>query len=103
MCGFAVEFSYAKSAPPVSLARLRKASAAMSSRGPDGAGEWISADGSLGMVHRRLAILDLSESGSQPMATSDGSIRIVFNGEIYNFIELREQLKRKGYKFRSSS
>jgi asparagine synthase (glutamine-hydrolysing) len=103
MCGFAAEFSYAKSAPPVSLARLRKASAAMTARGPDGAGEWISADGCVGMVHRRLAILDLSESGSQPMATSDGSTRIVFNGEIYNFLELREQLKRKGYEFRSSS
>jgi asparagine synthase (glutamine-hydrolysing) len=103
MCGFAAEFSYAKSAPPVSLARLQKASAAMTVRGPDGSGEWISADGCIGLVHRRLAILDLSESGAQPMATSDGSTRVVFNGEIYNFPELRVQLERKGYQFHSNS
>jgi asparagine synthase (glutamine-hydrolysing) len=103
MCGFATEFSYSRSAPPVSASRLQKASAAMTVRGPDGAGEWISADGCVGLVHRRLAILDLSESGAQPMATPDGSIRIVFNGEIYNFRELRAQLERKGYRFRSQS
>jgi asparagine synthase (glutamine-hydrolysing) len=103
MCGFAAEFSYAKGAPPISASRLQKASAAMTVRGPDGAGEWISADGCVGLVHRRLAILDLSESGAQPMVTSDGSTRIVFNGEIYNFRELRAQLERKGYRFRSQS
>src|ERR1700685_1240783 len=103
MCGFAAEFSYAKAPAPVSLARLQKASAAMTVRGPDGSGEWISADGCIGLVHRRLAILDLSESGAQPMATSDGSTRVVFNGEIYNFPELRVQLERKGYQFHSNS
>ena len=75
----------------------------MTVRGPDGAGEWFSADGCVGLVHRRLAILDLSGSGAQPMATSDGSARIVFNGEIYNFRQLRAQLERKGYRFRSQS
>jgi asparagine synthase (glutamine-hydrolysing) len=87
----------------VSAVRLQKASAAMAVRGPDGAGEWISADGCVGLVHRRLAILDLSESGAQPMVTSDGTTRIVFNGEIYNFPQLRAQLERKGYRFRSNS
>src|SRR3979490_1818504 len=101
MCGLAAEFSYSRSAPAVSASRLRKASEAMRTRGPDGVGEWISDDGYVGLVHRRLAILDLSESGAQPMATSDGSIRIVFNGEIYNFRELRAQLELKGYRFRS--
>jgi asparagine synthase (glutamine-hydrolysing) len=103
MCGFAAEFSYGRSATPVSLARLQKASAAMMVRGPDGSGEWTSADGCVGLVHRRLAILDLSEFGAQPMATPDGSTRIVFNGEIYNFPELRAQLERKGHRFRSNS
>jgi asparagine synthase (glutamine-hydrolysing) len=75
----------------------------MATRGPDGAGEWISADGCVGLVHRRLAILDLSESGAQPMMAPDVSTRIVFNGEIYNFRELRARLEQKGYRFRSNS
>lgn len=75
----------------------------MLKRGPDGAGLWISDNKRIGLGHRRLAIIDLSESGAQPMATQDGSARIVFNGEIYNYRELRRELEAKGYRFYSQS
>ena len=103
MCGVTAEFAYRDSAAPVSRERLERVSAAMASRGPDGANLWISADGRVGLAHRRLAIIDLSEAGAQPMATPDGKIRIAFNGEIYNFRNLRADLQKKGYRFHSQS
>ena len=63
-------------------------------RGPDGAGTFISRDGKLGLGHRRLSIIDLSPSAGQPMASSDGVIQLVFNGEIYNHAEIRTELSR---------
>lgn len=75
----------------------------MASRGPDGAGIWMSSDGRTGLVHRRLAIIDLSESGVQPMADASGQLRITFNGEIYNYRALRKELEAKGIVFRSES
>jgi asparagine synthase (glutamine-hydrolysing) len=74
---------------------------AMRHRGPDGAGEWWSDDGRVGLAHRRLAIIDLSAAGHQPMHDTTGELCIVFNGEIYNFMELREQLVASGHAFRS--
>jgi asparagine synthase (glutamine-hydrolysing) len=74
---------------------------ALRHRGPDGEGEWWSEDGRVGLAHRRLAIIDLSAAGHQPMHDSTGGSCIVFNGEIYNFKELREQLAAGGYAFRS--
>lgn len=74
---------------------------AMYHRGPDGAGLLI--DGQIGLAHRRLAIIDLTENGRQPMSNEDGSVSLVCNGEIYNFVELREELKKKGHRFSSSS
>jgi asparagine synthase (glutamine-hydrolysing) len=74
---------------------------ALRHRGPDGAGEWWSEDGRVGLAHRRLAIIDLSAAGHQPMHDSTGELCIVFNGEIYNFTDLREQLAAKGHTFRS--
>ncbi|QWD00759.1 asparagine synthase (glutamine-hydrolyzing) [Polynucleobacter paneuropaeus] len=71
-------------------------------RGPDDAGVWWSKDGLIGFGHRRLAIFDLSPSGHQPMQDSAGACTIVFNGEIYNFQELRCELVGKGYSFHSS-
>ena len=65
---------------------------AMTHRGPDGAGTWISKDKKIGLGHRRLAILDLSDSASQPMSSADQSIQVVFNGEIYNHLEIRKEL-----------
>jgi asparagine synthase (glutamine-hydrolysing) len=70
-------------------------------RGPDGEGTFSS--GALALGHRRLAILDLSEHGRQPMISSDGWVVLVYNGEVYNYPELREELKREGYVFRSQS
>lgn len=74
---------------------------AMSLRGPDGAGIWLTKTGELGLAHRRLAILDLSEAGAQPMVR--GSHVIVFNGEIYNHRALRAELEAQGHVFRSHS
>ncbi len=76
---------------------------AMCHRGPDDADEWWSNDGRAGLAHRRLSILDLSLAGHQPMHDAIGELSIVFNGEIYNFAELREQLIAKGHAFRSHS
>ncbi|MCR5356789.1 MAG: asparagine synthase (glutamine-hydrolyzing) [Lachnospiraceae bacterium] len=73
----------------------------MSHRGPDGRGVWQEKDVTLG--HRRLAILDLTENGTQPMMYDDGRYVLVFNGEIYNFVEIRDELKEKGYGFFSDS
>lgn len=76
---------------------------AMRARGPDGAGIWISNDATIGMAHRRLSIIDLSEASAQPMAMEDGSLRVVFNGEIYNYRALRAELEAKGHRFRTHS
>lgn len=75
----------------------------MHQRGPDGAGIWVSDDSRAGLVHRRLAIIDLSEAGAQPMTSPDGRVRIVFNGEIYNFRALRQELESAGCHFHSHS
>lgn len=72
-------------------------------RGPDDAGEWWSKDGRLGLGHRRLAIIDVSPSGHQPMQDDTGRYVVVYNGEIYNFKYLRELLQREGTFFRSTS
>jgi asparagine synthase (glutamine-hydrolysing) len=72
-------------------------------RGPDDAGEWWSADGRVGLGHRRLSIIDLSSAGHQPMHDKSGEVSIVFNGEIYNYQELRVQLLTKGHTFSSHS
>lgn len=76
---------------------------AMQQRGPDGRGIWLSEDNRVGMAHRRLSIIDLSASGAQPMASHDGRLHVVFNGEIYNYRQLRAELERKGHQFRSQS
>jgi asparagine synthase (glutamine-hydrolysing) len=75
----------------------------MAHRGPDDAGEWWSADRRVGLGHRRLAIIDLTPSGHQPMHDVAGELCIVFNGEIYNFADLRRELAAKGHSFRSHS
>ena len=73
----------------------------MTHRGPDDAGLWLNDEGSVGLAHRRLSIIDLSPNGHQPMTNEDGSIWLVFNGEIYNFQELRDELQKAGHMFRS--
>ncbi|RMH41614.1 MAG: asparagine synthase (glutamine-hydrolyzing), partial [Deltaproteobacteria bacterium] len=80
-------------------ARVERMAEAIAHRGPDDAGLWHDADCSLG--HRRLALLDLSPAGRQPMSNEDGRVHVVFNGEIYNFAELRADLEGRGHRFRS--
>lgn len=75
----------------------------MLQRGPDAAGEWWSEDGRVGLAHRRLAILDLDARANQPMCSNDARYVIAFNGEIYNFRELRQELERDGAVFRTTS
>jgi asparagine synthase (glutamine-hydrolysing) len=82
---------------------LEAMNATMHHRGPDDRGMWWSADGRVGLAQCRLAILDLTAAGHQPMSTPDGEISITFNGEIYNFIDLRRELESHGYVFRSRS
>ena len=76
---------------------------AMAHRGPDNAGIWWSEDGRVGLGHRRLSIIDLSPAGHQPMQDITGKFIIVFNGEIYNFLELKKELAAKGHTFYSHS
>jgi asparagine synthase (glutamine-hydrolysing) len=72
-------------------------------RGPDGAGTWLSEDEKVALGHRRLSFLDLSENGAQPMANADGSLIVILNGEVYNYIELRDELKAKDHEFRTGT
>ena len=82
-------------------ATVRRMNAALSHRGPDAEGVWRSGRAVLG--HRRLSIIDLSPEGTQPLLNEDETIGVVVNGEIYNFAELREDLRRRGHRFRSGS
>jgi len=100
MCGIVGVLSVQS---PVDRGLVERMRDALSHRGPDSAGLWRSADGRTVLAHRRLAIIDLSPSGHQPMTAADGQWCIVFNGEIYNFQDLRRELEVKGHRFRSSS
>jgi asparagine synthase (glutamine-hydrolysing) len=103
MCGLVAFFAYHPVAPEISRDELRTIRDHMDTRGPDGIGEWFSPDGRIGLGHRRLSIIDLSEAGGQPMTNEDGTIQLVFNGEIYNYQALRQRLIGKGHTFRSHS
>ncbi|MHC6154905.1 asparagine synthase (glutamine-hydrolyzing) [Bradyrhizobium elkanii] len=100
MCGI---IGVASSRPLEDRAWLEAGCTAMAHRGPDDSGSWWSADGRVGLAQRRLAIIDLSPSGHQPMHHEDGGLSITFNGEIYNYRELRDVLKGKGHSFASAS
>lgn len=80
---------------------LRQAAQTLTHRGPDAFGEWKDADAAVYLAHCRLSIVDLSEAGRQPMGNEDDSIQVVYNGEIYNFAELRCELEQAGHRFRS--
>lgn len=103
MCGLSGIFHYISKSVAVNRGILEAMSAAQSHRGPDGQGIWIAENQRLGFSHRRLAILDTHASGSQPMASDDGGVHIVFNGEIYNFQALKTQLQAEGDRFHSHS
>jgi asparagine synthase (glutamine-hydrolysing) len=101
MCGIAGIFAYRDSG--IDRAELESITESMRNRGPDDSGRWYSDDSRVGFGHRRLAIIELSSSGHQPMTASDGKTVIIFNGEIYNYAELRERLAARGVAFRTHS
>src|ERR1700676_3806067 len=103
MCGIAGIFSYNDAANGVDRSELIAMGDHMKRLGPDGSGIWIVDDGRIGLAHRRLAIIDLSDNGLQPMQTDDGRFVVSFNGEIYNYKELRSSLRARGYRFRTES
>ena len=103
MCGIASIFAYHYAAPPVDREELRAIRDRMINRGPDGKGEWFSENNRVAMGHRRLSIIDLSDDAAQPMLTEDKRLVITYNGEIYNYKELRSSLEKKGYRFRTHS
>jgi asparagine synthase (glutamine-hydrolysing) len=103
MCGINGILRLSDAAPPIDRDELLRTRDAMTARGPDGSGFWIDGEARVALASRRLAILDLSAAGAQPMASGDGRFRIVINGEIYNFGELRRELEGEGVRFRSRS
>jgi asparagine synthase (glutamine-hydrolysing) len=101
MCGIAGFLATGRERPGEEL--LRSMGGTMVHRGPDASGIYLSPDGRAGLAHRRLSILDLSEAGAQPMSSADGSMILSYNGEVYNFREIREELETKGHRFRGGS
>src|SRR6266567_945171 len=99
MCGLVVMLGLAgRKADAAALTRMAQR---IAHRGPDDSGLYL--DHQVGFGFRRLSILDLSPTGHQPMCSEDGQLVVVFNGEIYNYIELRDELRAAGYCFRSTS
>lgn len=106
MCGIAGIISI--NPQHISTQRLKRMTDAIAHRGPDGEGFWLNENNSVGLGHRRLAIIDLTDTGKQPMHLSGGEAEkprysITYNGEIYNYLELKAELKQNGYSFVSQS
>lgn len=101
MCGIAGALAFKNSTFVVTEPYIIRMRDTMTHRGPDGAGIWIAEDHRVGLGHRRLSIIDLSDAAAQPMCNEDGSIWIVFNGEIYNHAEIRPELERLGHRFKT--
>ena len=95
MCGIAGYINFNNQ--PVSKFILKEMGKAIEHRGPDGEGYWL--NNNVGIAHRRLSIIDLSEAGSQPMISKNKRFVLSYNGEIYNYRELRKVLIKKGYFF----
>ena len=100
MCGI---YGLADQHNPIDIVYLKKQRDILAHRGPDDAGVWISASSGVGIAHRRLSIIDISQAGHQPLISIDGRYAIVFNGEIYNFQALRKTLEMEGHLFVSKS
>src|SRR5690348_2900422 len=99
MCGIAAFFSRNQ---PLPKHRLQEATARLHHRGPDGQHHWVSGDQRLGLGHARLSIIDLT-TGDQPIANEDSKLRIIVNGEFYDFERTRAALERDGHRFRTKS
>src|SRR5689334_6898328 len=100
MCGIV---GYGSLNEPLSHSLLLQMRDTLVHRGPDDAGTWSSEDGLVALGHRRLAIIDLSAAGRQPMADSSGRLQIVFNGEIYNYQEVRRELETRQHVFQTAT
>ena len=98
MCGILGQIESQRAVDPAVFARML---ATLAARGPDGEGTRLLRDGRVALGHRRLAVVDLSANAAQPMTNEDGTLWLTFNGEIYNFRELRKQLEAAGHAFRS--
>src|SRR5689334_16503292 len=94
MCGICGVMN--RDGAPVDPLLLADMTARLSHRGPDGSGSYL--NGEIGLGHRRLSIIDV-DGGKQPISNETGTIQLVFNGEIYNYVELSEELKSKGHSF----
>ena len=103
MCGINGIFARHDAAASIDFTELSLTRDAMISRGPDAGDFWVSENSRVGFGHRRLAIIDVSDAANQPMVSADGKLVIVFNGEIYNYRELRTELQSKGCVFRTQS
>jgi len=103
MCGIAGLLLAPNAADPRRLAAINTMTATLHHRGPDGEGIWTDRDAGIALGHRRLAVVDLSEAGHQPMTSQGGRLVMTFNGEIYNFADLRRELETEGYRFRGHS
>src|SRR5919197_6528495 len=100
MCGICGVLSFGPQAEPIDEPLLRRMSDTMQHRGPDAEGFFISPEQRIGFGFRRLSIVDLS-TGDQPMSNEDGSVWLIFNGEIYNHADHRSGLESRGHRFRS--
>ena len=104
MCGICGFFDRSMALPAGELeSTAGRMASALPHRGPDDIGIWIGEQAGIALSHRRLSILDLSAEGHQPMVSSEGRLVIIFNGEIYNFAELRQELAPLGHHFRGHS
>ncbi|QLL65987.1 asparagine synthase (glutamine-hydrolyzing) (plasmid) [Sinorhizobium mexicanum] len=103
MCGLAGLINYRRGHREELVAILRQMAFALAHRGPDDAGIWLDQDNRVGLCHRRLSIIDLSPLGAQPMQSASGRYSIVYNGEVYGFLELRDELEARGSRFRGHS
>src|SRR5687768_12243613 len=99
MCGIVGKLNF-DSSQPVDGQLIHRMTDVIAHRGPDGAGAHLS--GPVGLGHRRLSIIGI-ETGAQPMSNEDGTVWVVYNGEIYNFLELRAELIARGHRFKSNS
>src|SRR5262245_37523635 len=102
MCGISGELSF-DPRRPVSHQTMGRMATTLRHRGPDHGATWVSSDSRLGFGFRRLSIIDLRAVAHQPIGNEDGSIQLVFNGEIYNYRDLRRELVARGHQFRSNA
>src|SRR5437867_2185649 len=104
MCGIAGIVNKAATLSPESLLTCANVMASlMRHRGPDDSGVWVDPDGRAALSHRRLSIIDTSSAGHQPMLSPDGHHVLTYNGELYNFLELKAELESRGERFASRS